>query len=49
MDCLVRLVQVHESFRRSELVALAEISDVALEIKDYRDDVGGFQSTSSLQ
>lgn len=38
---LVRLAQIHESFRKAELHALAELVGVKLEIIQYDDDVGG--------
>lgn len=37
---LVRLAQIHESFRKAELHALAELAGVELEIVSYDDDVG---------
>ena len=39
MEFLVRLVQVHESFREAELLALAEVQGLKLSILDYRQDV----------
>lgn len=39
-EYLVRLAQIHESFRKAELHALAEIAGVELEIVSYDDDVG---------
>lgn len=36
---LVRFLQVHESFRRPELDALARVTGVKYEIVDYRDSV----------
>jgi tRNA (guanine10-N2)-methyltransferase len=36
---LVRLVQVHESFRKAELLALAEVAGVQIEILRYLEDV----------
>lgn len=38
-DYLVRLVQVHESFRKAELLAVAEIAGVEIEIVEYDDAV----------
>lgn len=38
-DYLVRLAQFHESFRKAELQALAEIAGVPLEIIKYDEDV----------
>ncbi|KAF2745453.1 tRNA guanosine-2'-O-methyltransferase [Sporormia fimetaria CBS 119925] len=35
---LVRLAQVHESFRKAELLALAEIAGVDIDVVDYRGD-----------
>jgi hypothetical protein len=37
---LVRLAQIHESFRKAELHALAEVAGVEIEIVEYDDDVG---------
>ena len=39
---LVRLAQIHESFRKAELHALANLAGVELEIVKYDDDVGSF-------
>lgn len=41
---LVRLAQIHESFRKAELHALAELAGVGLEIVNYDNDVGTSQS-----
>lgn len=38
-EYLVRLAQVHESFRRAELLALAELAGVNLEFVSYHEDV----------
>ena len=38
-EYLVRLVQVHESFRKAELEALAELTGVEMEIILYSEDV----------
>lgn len=35
MDYLVRFAQVHESFRRPELQALADLNSIAVEFLDY--------------
>jgi tRNA G10 N-methylase Trm11 len=37
---LIRLAQAHESFRKVELQALAEIAGVNLEFVSYEQDVG---------
>jgi tRNA G10 N-methylase Trm11 len=42
-EYLVRLAQIHESFRKAELHALAELAGVGLEIVKYDDDVGTFR------
>ena len=42
MDFLVRFAQMHESFRKAELQALAELEGVNMEIKDYKEDVSAF-------
>jgi tRNA G10 N-methylase Trm11 len=39
MDFLIRLVQVHESFREPELKALAQLAQVKLELIEYSMDV----------
>lgn len=36
---LIRLAQVHESFRKVELQALADIVQVSLEFVHYEEDV----------
>jgi tRNA G10 N-methylase Trm11 len=41
-EYLVRLVQVHESFRKAELLALAELAGVELDILKYSEDVSLF-------
>lgn len=40
-EYLVRFAQVHESFRKAELFALAEIAGAQLEIVEYQEDVSG--------
>jgi hypothetical protein len=39
MEYLVRLAQMHETFRRPELEALAVLHNVDLEILEYADEV----------
>ena len=39
MEYLIRLVQAHESFRKSEIEAIAELSGLDLEIISYAEDV----------
>jgi len=39
MHYLVRLVHVHETFRKAELEALAVLADVQLEFVYYSDNV----------
>lgn len=39
-EYLVRLVQMHEDFRKAELIALAEVANVNIEIVQYQEDVG---------
>lgn len=39
-EYLVRLVQVHESFRKAELQALADVAGVGIEFVKYNQDVG---------
>jgi tRNA G10 N-methylase Trm11 len=41
-EYLVRLAQVHESFRKAELQALAELAGVEIEFVSYNEDVGIF-------
>jgi tRNA (guanine10-N2)-methyltransferase len=38
-EYLIRLVQVHESFRKAEIEALAEVTGVTVEIVKYLEDV----------
>lgn len=35
MEYLIRLVQVHESFRKAEILALAVLADVKVETIEY--------------
>jgi tRNA G10 N-methylase Trm11 len=42
---LVRLAQAHESFRKVELQALADLARITLEFLKYDEDVGNFKST----
>lgn len=44
MDFLVRFVQVHESFRKPELEALAELQAIHLKVLQYQPDVRQFRS-----
>jgi tRNA G10 N-methylase Trm11 len=49
-EYLIRLVQVHESFRKAEIEALAEVTGVTVEIMKYLEDVGSkvlFKTLSS--
>lgn len=39
MEYLIRLAQMHETFRRPELEALAVLHNVDLEILEYSDQV----------
>jgi tRNA (guanine10-N2)-methyltransferase len=39
-EYLIRLAQVHESFRKAELQALAEIARTQIEFVSYDEDVG---------
>lgn len=41
MEYLIRLAQMHETFRRPELEALAVLHNVDLEILEYSDQVRG--------
>ena len=38
-DYLIRLVQMHESFRKAEIQALAELAGVEVDIIEYHEDV----------
>jgi tRNA G10 N-methylase Trm11 len=52
MEYLIRLAQMHETFRRPELEALAVLHNVDLEILEYSDEVRAsktFHSTSRMQ
>lgn len=40
MEFLVRFMQVHESFRKPELEALAELHNLNLEVIEYTESVG---------
>ena len=40
MDYLIRFVQFHENFRKPEIEALAELTNVKIEWVFYSDDVG---------
>ncbi len=40
MDYLIRLVQVHQTFRRPEIEALATLAGINVEIIHYDDNVG---------
>ena len=42
---LVRLAQAHESFRKVELQALADIAGVSLHFVKYEEDVSSFSFT----
>lgn len=44
-DYLVRLVQMHESFRQAELQALADIAEVSIEFVQYEEEVSTCSST----
>lgn len=47
---LVRLAQVHESFRKAELEALAELAGIEIKFDYYFEDVGKvFRHTSSFR
>ena len=39
---IIRLVQMHESFRKPELLALAELQGIDMKIVEYHKDVGEF-------
>ncbi len=39
MDFLIRLVQVHETFRKAELEALSGVTGVGVEFVEYNDNV----------
>lgn len=47
-EYLVRFAQVHESFRKAEITALAEVAGIPFEIVEYNDDVGEYLRTSSV-
>ena len=48
MDYLVRFVQVHESFRRPELEALAALANVHVELLTYSERVGFPSMTAAV-
>ena len=39
MEYLIRFVQLHESFRKAEILALAELADVNVEVLIYSEYV----------
>jgi tRNA G10 N-methylase Trm11 len=39
MEYLIRLIQIHETFRKPELEALADIANIKMEILFYSADV----------
>ena len=42
MDYLIRFVQIHETFRRPEIQALATLAEINIELLDYSEYVGLF-------
>lgn len=42
MEYLVRMAQIHETFRVPELRALARIEGIEMEVVEYDDDVSFF-------
>ena len=48
MEYLVRLAQVHESFRRPELQALAKLQNIDIQFLDYADDVSAIRRGSAV-
>jgi tRNA (guanine10-N2)-methyltransferase len=38
-DFLIHFAQIHETFRKAELEALAQLHDIPLEWKEYSDSV----------
>lgn len=46
-DYLVRLVQMHESFRKAELQALADVTQVPIEFVKYDEEVNEFLVSSN--
>ena len=42
MDYLIRFIQTHETFRKPETNALAELGNISLEWVSYSDDVCGY-------
>lgn len=43
MEYLIRFIQTHESFRRAEINALAELNGLNIEWLIYSDNVGSMQ------
>lgn len=41
MEYLIRLIQMHESFRQPEIDALAELTGISLDWTSYSEDVRG--------
>lgn len=48
MDFLIRFAQVHESFRKPEIQALATLRGVNVEFLVYTDDVGSIRHDYSF-
>lgn len=44
MEYLIRFVMMHETFRKPETDALAELNDIGLEWLSYSDEVGRLNS-----
>lgn len=40
MDYLIRFVQMHETFRKPEIDALAQINNISIEWLSYTEEVG---------
>jgi tRNA G10 N-methylase Trm11 len=49
MEYLIRLIQIHETFRKPELEALAEIANIKMEIVFYSADVGSNLFISTME
>lgn len=48
MEYLIRLIQIHETFRKPELEALAEVANIQLEFVFYSADVSWTIPTTNI-
>ena len=48
LQCLIRFVQTHETFRKPEFEALARLANLHVEYQSYDENVGLSKSNQSL-